>query len=153
MTNDTSFLLCGASNEIIAHVLRDCMEARAIWTELIYPDRMEHFLSMDIADWRRNQRIFEPKVLMVECHRSVSSFSLGGGRSPETCSPKKLRSCENMSRGVVRDSEGRWIGGFAKVIGVCSALEAEIRGVLQGLALAWDLGLRSVILEIDSRDT
>ncbi|KAE8704648.1 hypothetical protein F3Y22_tig00110450pilonHSYRG01155 [Hibiscus syriacus] len=33
-----------------------------------------------------------------------------------------------------------------------SVLEAELWGVLDGLLLAWDCGLREVIVELDSRD-
>ncbi|MCI43339.1 RNA-directed DNA polymerase (Reverse transcriptase), partial [Trifolium medium] len=33
--------------------------------------------------------------------------------------------------GVVRDSNGRWCGGFAKYVGNCSPFVAEIWGVLE----------------------
>ncbi|KAK8669688.1 hypothetical protein V6N13_107113 [Hibiscus sabdariffa] len=40
-------------------------------------------------------------------------------------------------RGVICDSNGGWLGGFAKFIGLCSVIDAYI-----GLLEAWDIGLR-----------
>ncbi|GAU12737.1 hypothetical protein TSUD_122290 [Trifolium subterraneum] len=53
-------------------------------------------------------------------------------------------------RGVIRNSSGVWIGGFAKHVGVCSAFKAELWGVLEGLRYAWYRGFRFVELDVDS---
>ncbi|KAE8675571.1 tir-nbs resistance protein [Hibiscus syriacus] len=42
--------------------------------------------------------------------------------------------------GVIRDHMGAWVVGFSKVIGMCSAWEAELWGVYNGLCLAWNMG-------------
>ena len=42
--------------------------------------------------------------------------------------------------GLLNDSDGLWLGGFAYNIGKCSALVAELRAVLVGLELAWTKG-------------
>jgi ribonuclease HI len=52
--------------------------------------------------------------------------------------------------GVMRNSSGVWIGGFAKHVGVCSAFTAELWGVLEGLKYAWDRGFKFVELDVDS---
>ncbi|VYS68370.1 unnamed protein product [Arabidopsis thaliana] len=52
--------------------------------------------------------------------------------------------------GVVRDGQGRWCGGFALNIGVCSASLAELWGVYYGLNIAWERRFRRVELEVDS---
>ncbi|KAE8667735.1 hypothetical protein F3Y22_tig00112383pilonHSYRG00533 [Hibiscus syriacus] len=49
--------------------------------------------------------------------------------------------------GVIR---GQWIGGFACGLEVASALEFGLWGAMIGLRFAWDLGLKRIILEIDS---
>jgi ribonuclease HI len=53
--------------------------------------------------------------------------------------------------GVIRDHLGAWIGGFARNIGICSSVNAELWAVYVGLQLAWDRGFRKVDLESDSK--
>lgn len=53
--------------------------------------------------------------------------------------------------GVIRDSDGQWVGGFVHNIGHCTVPKAELWGILGGLSLAWDRGFRKVILESDSQ--
>lgn len=52
--------------------------------------------------------------------------------------------------GFLRDSNGIWKRGFAKKLGRCSIFKAELWGILEGLKLAWDLGFRKIIAELDS---
>ncbi|KAF7806786.1 putative non-LTR retroelement reverse transcriptase [Senna tora] len=52
--------------------------------------------------------------------------------------------------GVIRNSHGDWITGFAKKLGKGTVFQAELWGALIGLKTAWDLHLPSVILETDS---
>ncbi|KAK8678247.1 hypothetical protein V6N13_143753 [Hibiscus sabdariffa] len=42
--------------------------------------------------------------------------------------------------------------GGGSLVGVCSVLEAELRGVAVGLRLAWDVGIRVVLLKVDNGD-
>jgi ribonuclease HI len=52
--------------------------------------------------------------------------------------------------GIVRGSQGEWIGGFAKYVGRCSAFIAELWGVLEGLRYVKRLGFNKIELNIDS---
>ncbi|MCH81151.1 putative non-LTR retroelement reverse transcriptase, partial [Trifolium medium] len=52
--------------------------------------------------------------------------------------------------GVLRNSQGEWIGGFSKFLGTCSAYVAELWGLLEGLKYTWKLGFRKVELNVDS---
>ena len=52
--------------------------------------------------------------------------------------------------GVIRNECAAFLGGFAKNLGQCSVLEAELWGIYEGLNLAWEAGLRNIILESDS---
>ncbi|KAL4366710.1 hypothetical protein GQ457_05G024230 [Hibiscus cannabinus] len=47
------------------------------------------------------------------------------------------------------DLAERWIMGFTKRIDTCSALEAELWGIFEGLQTTWSLDLRNVIVETD----
>jgi ribonuclease HI len=52
--------------------------------------------------------------------------------------------------GIVRGSQGEWLGGFSKSIGRCSAFIAELWGVLEGLHYVKRLGFTKIELNIDS---
>ncbi|CAL1380726.1 unnamed protein product [Linum trigynum] len=53
--------------------------------------------------------------------------------------------------GVLRDSDGDWLGGFCCKIGTGSAILAELWGIHQGLIMAWKQGTQFLILETDSK--
>lgn len=40
--------------------------------------------------------------------------------------------------------------GFSINIGVCSVTKAELWGIYQGLLLAWEVGIRNILIEADS---
>jgi ribonuclease HI len=52
--------------------------------------------------------------------------------------------------GIIRDKRGVWLGGFAKHIGICSALTEELWDVFEGLRFTWRMGYRVVELDVDS---
>ncbi|KAH9798495.1 reverse transcriptase domain-containing protein [Citrus sinensis] len=52
--------------------------------------------------------------------------------------------------GVIRDSIGYWISGFCMNIGECPVVMAELWGLYQGLILAWDAGIKRLLVEVDS---
>ena len=52
--------------------------------------------------------------------------------------------------GVIRDSFGNWISGFSMNIGESSVIMAELWGLYQGLSLAWNVGIRHLLVEVDS---
>ncbi|GMI73003.1 hypothetical protein like AT5G42905 [Hibiscus trionum] len=53
--------------------------------------------------------------------------------------------------GVFRDSNGSWILGFARNIGSCTALMAELWAAHDALVLAWERGFRYVDVETDNK--
>ncbi|MBA0768476.1 hypothetical protein Gotri_017273 [Gossypium trilobum] len=52
--------------------------------------------------------------------------------------------------GCVRDHNGEWIIRFAKYLGNCTALEAEIWGILDGLNLILDRHFEKILIQTDS---
>ena len=54
--------------------------------------------------------------------------------------------------GVLRDHQaGRWIIGFSLHVGLTTNNMAELAAVRQGLAMAWNMGLKFLQLELDSK--
>nr|POE67414.1 putative ribonuclease h protein [Quercus suber] len=52
--------------------------------------------------------------------------------------------------GIIRDSHGNWISGFARAIGIASSLAAELWAVRDGLQLCSTLALEAVEVECDA---
>ncbi|PKI44165.1 hypothetical protein CRG98_035458 [Punica granatum] len=52
--------------------------------------------------------------------------------------------------GLLRDSDGRWVHGYVRNVGITTSFSAELWAVRTGLEMAWDLGFRRIILEVDS---
>ena len=52
--------------------------------------------------------------------------------------------------GVFRDSSGVWVTGFKRGLGVGSVLSAELWGILIGIQIAWNRGIRKLWIESDS---
>lgn len=53
--------------------------------------------------------------------------------------------------GLVRNADGKWMGGFCRFVGSSSVLRAKAWGLLEGVRLALNLALDSVEIECDSR--
>ena len=53
--------------------------------------------------------------------------------------------------GVIRGHRGNWINGFAANSGICSSVKAKILALLQGLCLAWSLGISKLEVHLDSK--
>ncbi|MBA0694486.1 hypothetical protein Goari_004770, partial [Gossypium aridum] len=52
--------------------------------------------------------------------------------------------------GYVRNHKGEWIIGFARYLGNCSVLEAELWGILDGLNLTVDRCFQKVFIQTDN---
>lgn len=52
--------------------------------------------------------------------------------------------------GVIRDSRGLWLSGYCMSIGCTTAFKAELWGILKGMELAWNFGIRRLMVESDS---
>ncbi|KAI5314876.1 hypothetical protein L3X38_044052 [Prunus dulcis] len=64
-------------------------------------------------------------------------------------SRKHVTGCSG-ARGVIRDSFGDWVSGFAVNLGKGQVLEAEIWGLFFGLKLAIEKGICNLTIEMDS---
>ncbi|KAK9041425.1 hypothetical protein V6N11_016527 [Hibiscus sabdariffa] len=51
LTEDPSCTICGAVNEDVSHVLRECFVARSLWSRLVKIERLEEFLRMKFCKW------------------------------------------------------------------------------------------------------
>jgi hypothetical protein len=65
---------------------------------------------------------------------------------------EKTLLCNNFAGcgGLLRNSNGQWLGGFSRHLGTCTAYIAELWGVLDGLKFAYVRGFKKIELHIDS---
>jgi hypothetical protein len=54
--------------------------------------------------------------------------------------------------GLIRGNGGAWLGGFAKGLGECRVMVAELWGAFEGLKLAWERGYKKVELQLDAQN-
>ncbi|MED6171274.1 hypothetical protein PIB30_117389 [Stylosanthes scabra] len=54
--------------------------------------------------------------------------------------------------GLIRTYDGSWVAGFTAKLGNCQVFQAELWGMRHGLQMAWDLGVRRIIVETDSAE-
>ncbi|CAN0826776.1 Putative ribonuclease H protein At1g65750 [Linum grandiflorum] len=52
---------------------------------------------------------------------------------------------------VIRTDTGRFVKAFAANLGSCSITRAEMRAIVDGLQLAWSLGIRRIQVQSDSK--
>lgn len=52
--------------------------------------------------------------------------------------------------GALRNASNRWLGGFSMQLGACTSYRAELWVVYKGLLLAWELGFKRIIIQVDS---
>ncbi|PKI45428.1 hypothetical protein CRG98_034233 [Punica granatum] len=55
-----------------------------------------------------------------------------------------------VNGGVLRDENGCWILGFTHNVGWASSVTTELWEVFIGLEHAWNLGIRKLVVEVDS---
>ncbi|KAK8689808.1 hypothetical protein V6N13_088518 [Hibiscus sabdariffa] len=77
-----------------------------------------------------------------DCGLHVVHYSAGGQVPPPHATTRW---------GLIREHGGTWVMVFARSVGVCSPIEAELWAVHEGLVQAWVMGLKHVVVEVDSK--
>lgn len=54
--------------------------------------------------------------------------------------------------GILRNSDGIWLGGFSKKVGKCKVLTVELWGIYEGLKLAQVKGYNHVEVQVDIQE-
>ncbi|CAN1778615.1 Putative ribonuclease H protein At1g65750 [Linum perenne] len=54
--------------------------------------------------------------------------------------------CRAAAGGLVRDCEGRLVVSYAANLGSCSIMRADLRGIIDGMRLAWDKGIMKLCI-------
>ncbi|OMO86542.1 reverse transcriptase [Corchorus capsularis] len=155
-------------DEDILHVLRDCEKAKQVWVQVFPSSLHSTFFSLIVSDWLKQGLDY----------KGNSSFQVLLGRFMPLClSPPPAFGrifafngsllrwilstyMDGVARGnpgiagaggVIRNSAGAWLAGFATHLGTCSNVAAELHALRLGIQLAWREGYRSVLCEVDAK--
>ncbi|CAN1743220.1 Putative ribonuclease H protein At1g65750 [Linum perenne] len=153
LASDVSCATCQHPSEDVLDIVRDCPFALEVWNlseitavnDEIWNKPRQEWLSglLQTSDgllfglicwslWKtRNERVFSEVVLNSDGSVLHPSSKAAAG-------------------GLIRDELGRCLMAFSYNLGRCSITRAELRGAVHGLSIAWNLGYRRVLVQMDS---
>ena len=56
-----------------------------------------------------------------------------------------------LGRGIIRNANGEWVGGYARAIGITTSIAVELWALWNGLNMCIELNLPAVIIELDAK--
>ncbi|CAN1849453.1 Putative ribonuclease H protein At1g65750, partial [Linum perenne] len=62
-----------------------------------------------------------------------------------------LNSGSTAIGGLLRDDGGRFIQAYSANVGDCSITRAELKAIIEGMKAAWNLGIKKIWIQTDSR--
>ncbi|CAN1806610.1 Putative ribonuclease H protein At1g65750 [Linum perenne] len=124
----TAWLIWKARNKYIFEDLRQSYSAVA--------EQCEFWTNLVLTSWKTNQLGREAPVLARQTQLIAWRPGDGGATS---------------IGGLIGNDKGELVRAFCANIGDCSITRAELRAIVEGLKLAWSLGLRKVAVQTDSR--
>ncbi|KAK8511943.1 hypothetical protein V6N12_074632 [Hibiscus sabdariffa] len=149
---------CHMAEETVLHTLRDCTESTTAWLHLVTPEMREIWKNQNDlvfcnstlpADsivhiclvWARYYNVL-PRQFSVPVHRmertDVWTRPPFGWICLNVDGAVSSTSSMASAGGLFRDTDGRWLLGFNKFMGVTSPLFAELCAIYVGLKVAWD---------------
>ncbi|KAI5342128.1 hypothetical protein L3X38_010003 [Prunus dulcis] len=177
LTLDASCGVCEWPIETTLHILRDCYKARDIWNTILMPRHQGHFFQMDFLPWFQTNLLSQAvccsnipwsmlivravhewfkasHVLSKHNHKVQVDLKweppISGQFKLNVDGSRRNGSGHIGAGGVIRNSSGDWISGFAVNLGKGQILEAEIWGLFFGLKLAMDKEINNLVVEMDS---
>ncbi|MCH79274.1 putative non-LTR retroelement reverse transcriptase [Trifolium medium] len=159
------------------HVLRDCPLAKGVWCNLLNGAARDSFYAANREDWMKlntSQDLGKVSANSWSCVWAVGCHFLWLWRNREAHGDERkgviqvgwnhpegdwiMLNTDGASRrsdlagcgGLLRNSNGQWLGGFSHHLGCCNSYLAELWGVLDGLTFAFDRGHKKIELHTDS---
>lgn len=103
-----------------------------------------------IETWRKIEELNSP--LSFECEALLSWIRVMHSKVKLNTDGAAKGNLRNAGAGYIfRDLDDQWLIGVACNLGITVSVNAELWGVLQGLAMAWNDKFRHLILEVDSQ--
>ncbi|KAE8714784.1 hypothetical protein F3Y22_tig00110187pilonHSYRG00036 [Hibiscus syriacus] len=113
-------------------------------------------LPLETYVWDFNLEALETKKQFSACSSPSSPRTTHWNPSPDGFLKLNTDGAVNRAKlkdsmgGVQRDMNGAWVARYSRNIGRCSGFQVELWTVLDALALAWNRGIRHLIVELDN---
>ncbi|CAN1135031.1 Putative ribonuclease H protein At1g65750 [Linum perenne] len=138
----TAWVIWKARNNLIFEGIKDSVDAIA--------NKCRYWINLILTSWKANQLGREApglarQALLVAWRpgdEGWSTLNTDGSRHHSTRS--------TAIGGVLRDSDGRFARAFCANIGDCSITRAELKAIIEGMRMAWDLGVDKLHIQTDS---
>ncbi|CAN1150996.1 Putative ribonuclease H protein At1g65750 [Linum perenne] len=151
---------CSANIESISHVIYECNFAMQVWRLTLPQAISARTIHADFDSWWRamlGDKDFNTNQLGREAPGKARQTQLIAWRPGEegwftlnTDGSRYSHSGSTAIGGLIRDDGGRFIQAFTANIGDCSITRAELNAIVQGMNLAWSLGIRKIAVQSDS---
>ncbi|CAN1193029.1 Putative ribonuclease H protein At1g65750, partial [Linum perenne] len=123
------------------------------WTANALVEQCKFWTSLVLSSWKTNQLGREAPSLARQTQLIVWRPRDEGWSTLNTDGSRRNHSCQTAIGGLLRDERGAFVHAFCANIGDCSITIAELRAIVEGIKLAWNLGVRRVAVRSDSRTT
>ncbi|CAN1168457.1 Putative ribonuclease H protein At1g65750 [Linum perenne] len=168
LTEDAACEICRHPTETISHVIRDCTFATRVWRSMGFfdtetdiwkgsndsPSAVAH-RSQRWVNWVREAADRDMRNLPIRTEKQTINVAWEPGPAEWITlnSDRSFDAREGRATagGLARDSNGRCAFAYTMNLGNCSITRAEMRGAIEGLRRAWDVGYRKVLIQLDSQ--
>ncbi|CAN1756679.1 Putative ribonuclease H protein At1g65750 [Linum perenne] len=139
----TAWLLWSARNKLI---FENLVQSASSVGELC-----EFWTSLVLSSWKTNQLGREAPGLARQTQLIAWRPGEEGWATLNTDGSRLHRSGATAIGGLIRDERGKFVRAFCANVGDCSITRAELRAIVEGVKMAWNLGFRKVAVQTDSR--
>ncbi|CAN1841739.1 Putative ribonuclease H protein At1g65750 [Linum perenne] len=139
----SAWLIWNARNKFIFENLRQSHSAVA--------EQCEFWTNLALSSWKTNQLGREAPGLARQTQLIAWRPGDEGWATLNTDGSRISNSGATSIGGLIRDERGQLVRAFCANIGNCSITRVELKAIVEGLKIAWSLGIRKVAIQTDSR--
>ncbi|CAN1752411.1 Putative ribonuclease H protein At1g65750, partial [Linum perenne] len=114
-------------------------------------DQCKFWINLVLSSWKSNQLGREAPGKARQTQLIAWRPGDEGWSTLNTDGSRLTHSGSTAIGGLIRDDGGRFIRAFTANIGDCSITRAELSAIVQGLRMAWSMGIRRIIVQSDSQ--
>ncbi|CAN1190185.1 Putative ribonuclease H protein At1g65750 [Linum perenne] len=114
-------------------------------------EQCKFWINLVLSSWKTNQLGREASGQARQTQFIAWRPGDEGWTTLNTDGSRLTHSGSTTIGGLLRDDGGRFIRAFTGNIGDCSITRAELSAIVQGLRMAWSIGIRKIIVQSDSR--
>ncbi|CAN1159084.1 Putative ribonuclease H protein At1g65750 [Linum perenne] len=146
ITNQVNCSRCAGIVESFEHAIFECNFASQVWRQAL----PEAVVARSEMSWKTFQLGREAPSLARQTQLIAWRPGEEGWFTLNTDGSRISQSGATAIGGIIRDSTGKLVRAFCANVGNCSITRAELRAIVEGLKLAWSLGIKKVAVQSDS---